>query len=686
MGHGRYGLEAASRFYFGKPAREISLGQGATLAGLLQRPEALSPFRHPERALERRNHVLRRMVEVGFLTPQELRESEAAALDVHRQDGRDDMAPYFVEEVRRWLQRRYGSSSLYTAGLTVRTTLDPRLQVIANRAVEHGLRELDKRQGWRGASERVPAGEDPALWELAAWEGELEQGAVHGGVVLSVSGSRANLRVGPYTGVLGPEQIAWTGEKSAGSVVQVGDIVQVRLLRVREDGSAELELEQEPEVEGALVVLDPSSGAVRALVGGLDFKRSEFDRAMQASRQTGSAFKPFVYAAALASGWTLADVLLDEPTVFLDPRNPEPYQPENYTNKYYGTITLRTALEKSANIATVKLLDEIGYASIIDTVRRLGITTPLRPFPSLALGVFETKLLELTAAYGVFANQGVLIEPHLIEEVFDQDGAVKDRIEPAVTDAVRPQIAYLMNRLLAGVITDGTGRGAASLNLNLAGKTGTTDANTDAWFVGYNPDLAVGVWVGFDEPRTLGPKETGARAALPIWREFMEQAFSGVPPRPFSMPPGITIVSVDRRTGLRVAPHAYCRPILSEAFIAGTEPTGSCSVYAHQHLRLPHAFQRHSLNERGQLVLPAAELDALLASEPHARLVDGARRLEVRLPDEVVSFPIRIVEGGVDTLSDPRLAAFDTATWVGTDGRQAHVVWIDGRPNRRAGL
>ena len=686
MGHGRYGLEAASRYYFDKPARDISLGQAATLAGLLQRPEALSPFRHPERALDRRNHVLRRMVEVGFLTPQEFRESEAAAVDVQRQAGREDIAPYFVEEVRRWLQGRYGSSSLYTAGLTVRTTLDPRLQVIANRAVEHGLRALDKRQGWRGASETVPEGEEPAEWELAAWEDELEEGGVHVGVVISVSGSRAHVRVGPYTGSLGPEQIAWTGEESAGSLMQAGDIVQVRLLRGREDGSADLELEQEPEVEGALVVLDPTSGAVRALVGGLDFGRSEFDRAMQASRQTGSAFKPFVYAAAFASGWTLADVLLDEPTVFLDPRKPEPYQPENYTNKYYGSITLRTALEKSANIATVKLLDEIGYGSIIDTVRRLGITTPLRPFPSLALGVFETKLLELTAAYGVFANQGVLFEPHLIEEVLDQDGAVKDRIEPAVADAISPQIAYLMNRLLAGVITDGTGRAAASLNLNLAGKTGTTDANTDAWFVGYNPDLAVGVWVGFDEPRTLGPKETGARAALPIWRAFMEQAFSGIPPRPFPMPPGITIVPVDRRTGLRVAPRAYCRPVTSEVFIAGTEPTATCSVYAHQHLRLPHAFQRHPLNEQGQLVLPAAELDALLASEPHARLVDGARRLEVRLPDEVVSFPIRIVEGGTDPLSDPRLAAFDTATWVGTDGRQAHVIWIDGQPNRRAGF
>jgi len=282
----------------------------------------------------------------------------------------------------------------------------------------------------------------------------------------------------------------------------------------------------------------------------------------------------------------------------------------------------------------------------------------------------------------------VLVSPHLVEEVIAQDGTALERIEPQVTDAVSPQVAYLMNRLLAGVITDGTGRAAAGLGLNLAGKTGTTDDNTDAWFIGYGPDLAVGVWVGFDVPGSLGKRETGARAALPIWRKFMEDAFAGTAPRAFPMPPGITIVPIDRRTGLRADARSYCNPVLSEVFIAGTEPTASCSVFAHQLLRMPHNFQRYPLSEQGELLLPAADLDRLLTSEPHARLVDGARRIELRMPEEIVSIPIRIVHDRPGDLGpdDPRLAAFEPSTWVGKDGRQARIVWIDGLPERRAGL
>jgi penicillin-binding protein 1A len=684
MGHGRYGLEAASRYYFDIPAPELSLAQAATLAGLLQRPEALSPRRHPERALERRNHVLRRMVEVGLIDAARSAAAQATPLETARRLGRGDLAPYFVEDVRRWLQARYGSESLYTGGLTVRTTVDPRLQEIANRAVEWGLRELDKRQGWRGVTERVPDDADPTTWEPPGWTPEPAVGGVHPAVVLAVTAERAEVRVGTLAGALTAEDVEWTRKARLDALLEVGDVVQVRLTGVAEDGRAAMALEQQPVVEGAMIVLDPTTGAVRALVGGLDFERSEYNRAIQATRQTGSAFKPFVYAAALDNGWTLADTLLDEPTVFLDPRNPQPYQPENYTNKYYGTITLRTALEKSANIATVKLLDRIGYASVIDTARRLGITTPLRPFPSLALGAFETRLIELTAAYGAFANQGVLVAPHLVEEVRDQDGSIVGRVEPRATDAVSPQTAYLMNRLLAGVITDGTGRAAASLGLNLAGKTGTTDDNTDAWFIGYGPDLAVGVWVGFDEPRSLGRRETGAMAALPIWRTFMQDAFAGSTARQFPMPPAISLVSIDRRTGLRENPRAYCHPVIAEVFVGGTEPTEPCSVYEHQRRRTPHTFQRYALSERGALEIPATELDHLLASEPHARLAERARRLDIRQPEETVSIPIHVVEGSARP-HDPRLDAFETATWVGKDGRPASVVWIDGRPDSPPG-
>jgi penicillin-binding protein 1A len=685
MGHGRYGVEAAARYYFDVPARDLDLTQSAMLAGLLQRPESISPFRNPERALKRRNYVLQRMVDVGYLPAEQLEAAQATPIETASRDTRGNLAPYYVEEVRRWLQDRYGSSSLYTSGYTVRTTLDPALQAIANDAVDFGLRELEKRQGWRGRDERVPEGEDIADWEPESWEGEeFAVGEIHDGVVLQAGAESATVRLGPHTGKLGADAVAWTKADSLDDLFSPGDLIRVRVTALHEDGGITLELEQEPLVEGAMVALDPATGAVRALVGGHDFGRSEFNRAVQANRQTGSAFKPFVYAAALDAGWTLADLLLDEPTVFLDPRNPEPYQPENYKHTYYGEITLRSGLERSANISTVKLLDRIGYQPVIDIARRLGISAELHPFPSLALGSFEAKLLELTAAYGAFANQGVLVAPHLVEEVVDRDGSTLFAIEPEVTDAVSPQVAYLMNRVLAGVITDGTGRAAASLRLNLAGKTGTTDDNTDAWFIGYGPDLAVGVWVGFDEPRTLGRRETGAAAALPIWRTFMERAATEATSRQFPMPSRLTLVPIDRRTGLRANPSAYCNPVISEVFVEGTEPTESCSVYEHQRLRLPYSFQRFALSEHGELLLPSEALDGLLAAEPRARLTDGGRRIEVHLPEEVVSMAVRIVPEGGTIAADSRLEGFEPATWVGKDGREAEIVWMDGRPKLRA--
>ena len=280
----------------------------------------------------------------------------------------------------------------------------------------------------------------------------------------------------------------------------------------------------------------------------------------------------------------------------------------------------------------------------------------------------------------------MLLEPHLIEEVIDADGRVAYSADPAVSVAVTPQVAYMMNRLLAGVITDGTERSAAALKLNLAGKTGTTDDNTDAWFLGYGPDLAVGVWVGFDERRSLGKKETGATAALPIWRAFMEETYAGRQAQPYPMPGGITVVPIDRRTGLRANPRAYCRPVISEVFVAGTEPTESCSVYEHQRLRLPYAFQAFDLNDEGRLVVPSDKLYEILDRTPNASLVDGQRRLEVRLPTETVSIPIDIVPVpyGPPMQPDPRLAEFDVESWIGKDGQPAEILWVDGRPQRRA--
>ncbi len=680
MGHGRYGLEAAARYYLDKPARELTLDEAALLAGLIQRPEDISPFKNPQRAQRRRDHVLARMVAEGFLAPDQAEAARQAPIPNVPGAGERDTAPYFVEQVRRWLKQEYGDSSLYRAGLEVRTTLDPRLQAYANEAVEQGLRELDRRQGWRGVQQRVPPEADLLTWDAESWRTAPRAGEVVDGVVLTAERGRYEVRVAQLRGRLEPEDLAWTSQGGKPASFEPGDLLRVRLTSVHDDGTAELALEQEPLVEAALVALDPATGAVRALVGGFDFERSEFDRAVQARRQTGSAFKPFVFAAALAEGLTLADSLVDEPTVFLDPRQPVPYLPKNYTNQYYGAVTLRRALEKSANVATVRLLDKVGTNAVIETSRRLGISSGLRPYASLALGSFEISLLELTSAFGTFANNGVRVEPHLVEEVLDRSGSTLFRKEPEIRDAVGPQIAYLMTRVMEGVITDGTGRAAASLGRALAGKTGTTDDYTDAWFVGYAPDLAVGVWVGFDEKKSLGKRETGAGAALPIWTGFMRRALEHLPDREFERPERISVVVIDRQTGLRANPAASCSEPFSEVFVSGTEPTAYCSRAAHARLRLPYLFHGYPLTEQGELEIPERELLDLLENEPQVYLADGGARLEFPAPEGLVSLPLQVTPGGGGPpLSESMLAALaeqeeDPTRWVGTDGRQAAVV------------
>jgi penicillin-binding protein 1A len=675
MGHGRYGLEAASRFYFAKHAKDLTLPEAALLAGLIQRPEGLSPFKSPERSVKRRNHVLDRMVEAGYLTPQAARDAQAARLVATHSAEPADLAPYFVEEVRKAVQAKYGEEAVYQAGLEIRTTLDPRLQALANDALDRGLRSLDKRQGWRGAPGRVPAGADPRSFEPSSWKAGVRVGEVSDGVVQGIESGRARVRVGPYTGFLGKEAIAWTGRSSPASLLKPGQIVRVRVLSQEGADRAALSLEQEPKVEAALVAIDPATGGVRALIGGFDFGRSEFDRAIQARRQAGSAFKPIVYAAALTEGLSPAHTVLDEPTVFVEQGTLKPYQPENYGYKYFGTVTLREALERSANIATVKILDEIGYEPVLGTARRLGITTTLEPYPSMALGAFEVSLLELTSAYGAFANQGVRVEPYLVDQVLQRDGTSLEQADPQVHEAVTPQIAYLMNRLLEGVVTDGTGAAAATLGRPLAGKTGTTDDFTDAWFIGYTPDLVVGVWVGFDVKHTLGERETGAQAALPIWQSFLASAYANVPPQDFAVPDGITVASIDRRTGLLASDAAGCSEPFSESFLSGTEPTTYCSSAEHARVRLPYAFQRYRLDENGALAVPAADLDRLLAEQPDVRMSGWfGKRLEVTTPEGSVSLDVdRTSEAPVGQLPPELEGKVDATAWVGHDGKPARV-------------
>jgi penicillin-binding protein 1A len=676
MGHGHYGLEAASQFYFGKHAPELDLAESALLAGLIQRPEGLSPFRNPDASLRRRGHVLLRMVADGAITEQQADDAKRTPLVLSPRHDAKEIAPYFVEEVRRALQTKYGEEGIYQGGLEVRTGIDVALQRIANGAVDRGLRQLDKRQGWRGRIAKVAAGQEPESFASATWREGVVEGGTYDGVVLEAGRGRARIRAGAVWGSLDLDGVAWTGRTDPAALVRRGDIVRVRVVSAKLEGHAVFALEQEPKVEGALVAIDPRTGAVRALVGGLDFRRSEFDRSMQARRQAGSSFKPFVYAAALQHGLTASDRILDAPTVFVEPGTFSLYQPENYGTKYYGLLTLREALEKSANISAVKVLDRAGFSPVIGLARELGLTTDLQPFPSLALGAFEVSLFEMTSAYGAFANQGVRIAPYLVEAVRSREGAVLEQAKPSAREVLSPQIAALMNALLEGVITDGTGAAAASLGRPLAGKTGTTDDCTDAWFIGYTPDLVVGVWVGFDTKKSLGSRETGAQAALPIWQAFMTEALRDEPPVPFPDVEGVAHASVDHATGLRAVDTAGCVEVVHEAFLEGTEPTRDCSAAEHARVRLPWIFQRYDLDEQDALVVPANDLAALLATEPFLAVDAAGKTLTLASPDGAVTLRLSVIPGGTPRLPGSLEGKIDPAAFIGKDGRPAEVVLL----------
>jgi penicillin-binding protein 1A len=493
------------------------------------------------------------------------------------------------------------------------------------------------------------------------------------GVVLSVSRGEALLRVGADRARLDRESVAWTGKNDPAALVRPGDVIRVRVLPGSGSPARAL-LEQEPQVEAALLAVHPATGEVLAHVGGFDFARSEFDRAFQARRQAGSAFKPILYAAALDAGIPPTRSYEDGPTVFLEPGTWTAYQPENYGKKYLGQVTVRTALEKSLNIVSVKLLHDVGYGPVLDLAQRIGIASDLRPYPSLALGAFELQLAELTAAYGALANQGVWVEPHLLTEVTDRNRSVLYRAQPAVREALRPETAYLMNRLLEGVVSDGTGAAAASLGRPVAGKTGTTDDFTDAWFVGYTPDLVVGVWVGFDTKRSLGSRETGAQAALPIWMAFMESALADRPVLDFPRPPAVIDVAVDRVTGLRANDDAGCADILVESFLEGTEPTGRCSRAEHMLHALPYPLQRFPLGDDGALLAVPSVLERLLPFTPSARYSAAAGVLEAFTPQGALVLPVRFVMPP----PEPEIPeSVDRSTWYGADGVPAELILLD---------
>jgi len=693
LGHGRYGVETASRYYFGKPAKDMTLAEAALLAGIVQRPEAYSPVRNPKLALRRRDHVLDRMRDEGYITDEQARTARTEQFQRIQPREESKLAPYFVEEVRRYLDRTYGEVALYQEGLEVYTTLDPALQKAANDAMSRGLRAVDKRQGFRSIQTNVLKEAKTTLeaYKHPDWERPLEVGGLVHGLVTAVDRKSATVKVGPYEGRVGPAEIQWTRAASPASILHVGDVTLFQIQEMdREAHRLKLLLDQEPLVEGSLLAVEPATGEVKALVGGYDFGRSEFDRVIQSYRQPGSAFKPFVYSAALDSNYTLADVLFDEPTVFVDSKTNVEYQPENYTRKYYGAMTLRTALEESRNIVSVKLLNQVGYRKTIDLATRMGIKSHLNPYPSLALGAAEVSLWDLVSAYSVFPNQGIRVDPHMIRKVLDRGGKERETAHPAVNEVIKPDIAYLMAYALQGVTETGTGAAARVLNRPIAGKTGTTDDLADAWFVGFTPSLVVGVWVGFDQRKSLGVDETGAHVALPIWIDFIQNALKGKPQEKFPRPSSISFVPVDRRTGLKASVESKCDPIILEAFLHGTEPTALCSEQQHFRISLPYYLQRFQFNRKNELRIDGDGLRHLLQQSGGELSLDEATRSLVwhrSEGDMVIALDIgrRDLREVLDEGTDTQAAGLTDASGMslpspphraGVDGREATVVLI----------
>jgi penicillin-binding protein 1A len=576
FGHGAYGVEAAARLYFGKSARDVTLEEAALIAGIIQGNVRQSPYVNPEAALRRRNYALTRMAEAGYITAAQAEAAKAKPIvTVGLPSGDDSLAPFYVEEVRKHLEATYGARRLYESGLVVHTPLDVRLQAAANTALREGLRRLDKRRGFRRPARNVlDEGRDPATFTHPSWGRRLEAGQIVPAVVTAVEPARMTVRVGGASGTIDRQGFGWTGRSDARRLVRAGDLVEVRI-EALDDARTSFSgrLEQEPLVEGAVLAIENRSGRILAMVGGYSFARSRFNRAVQAFRQLGSTFKVVVYTAAIDRGYTPATILVDLPVSYPAGPGQPPYAPTNYDHQWEGPITLRRALEQSRNVPAVRVMDQLGPKQVIAYAKRFGFTSPMEPYLSLALGAAEATLLEATSAFSVFPNQGVRMRPYQILKVVDRDGNVLEENRPEPSDAIRADTAYVMTSLLQGVVERGTAARAASLGWPLGGKTGTTDDFSDAWFIGFDPDITVGVWVGHDQKKPLGPGESGAVAALPIWMDVMKAWIGDRKDPPAFSPPGnVVFVTVDRTTGEAVdrgAPGA-----ISEVFIAGTQPGG----------------------------------------------------------------------------------------------------------------
>ena len=590
-GHSAYGVEAAALVYFGRHVNELTLPEIAMIAGLPRAPKLYSPYFSPERAKNRRNHVLRRMESLDYITHEEAEGAVKSELKLKEREERKNFAPYFSEYIRQYVEDKYGSSGLYKGGLKVYTTLKMEYQEAAESAVKEGLREIDKRLGYRG-----PFGNVKPLGQYIDWrkvdeielknfpDGREKNGNRTLGVVAEVTPEKALVFAKDIKGYIYVKDMEWAHKhdtavdalsfgkvKNAEEVLKTGDIVDIKILEEKDKkGNLKFALEQEPVIQGALLCIEPATGFVRAMVGGYDFDKSKFNRAIQAQRQPGSAFKPIVYSASFEKGFTPASVFIDSPVIF-EEKDEENWKPANFEEKFYGPTNLRTALTHSRNVITVKLLQSMGVRHILEYARRLGIKSYLTPDLSLALGTSGVTLYELTSAYGVFSNKGIKTEPMVIKSITDKDGNLLEENKPREEKVISEELAFITTNILQSVVQEGTGWRAKALGRPVAGKTGTTNNYMDAWFLGYTPDLIAGVWVGMDKDEPIGKNETGARAASPIWVSFMEKALKGMPAKSFQIPTGVVFTKIDKKTGLLATPETTDMAL--ECFIEGTEPT-----------------------------------------------------------------------------------------------------------------
>jgi penicillin-binding protein 1A len=588
LGAGSYGVQAAAEAYFGKNVEQLNLGEIAMLAGLPKAPNTYSPIKHIERARERQGYVLERMVKEGYVTPAEADHAKKTPIFLNpMKKVNNNQSAYYLEHIRIQLEEKYGEEQLYKGGLKIYTTMNAGMQRAAYESLRKGLKEVDKRQGFRGPSKYIKDSDVDTFCskvEENIDSASLKTGETYQGVVVGFNPGKGDaiVRVGDRNGILARNNMSWAGKvgminsygkpDKGNKSLTLGSVVEVSVVSpdIEKEG-AQFALDQTPDVQAALVSVDPRTGGVKAMVGGYDFKKSQFNRAIQAKRNAGSAFKPIIYAAALDKGLTPATIIEDSEVEYPDGAGGL-WKPKNYDHAFRGPVTMREALTHSINIVSVKILEQIGAQYASEYAKKLGFTSQIPANLALALGAATISPFELTSAYAVFANKGVLTPAIFITRVTDTDGTVLYETPPSVpVPVISPETAYVITNLMQSVVASGTGHRASVIGRPVAGKTGTTNESKDAWFVGYIPQLVTGVWVGYDQERSLGAGGSGGQAAAPIWGDYMQAAVLSLPYEDFAAPENVSFILINPRTG-KLAREGTPGAVM-ECFIKGTEPS-----------------------------------------------------------------------------------------------------------------